>query len=684
MAKLSDDKEKNILKDIHDAIYYWYSYFSKNIEIMREHKCFAFVSQWTDWEIAELTRLQKPIMECNKVYDHIKRIVGEQRQNTAQIIIQPESYESGQEISEILTKIIKSKLIENNSDVHYQTAFENALVGGFGVLGVTTKYKNANSFEVDFELIDIPNAERSFFDASAKDPTKCDGDHCGMYTIMTKKLFEAKYPDIPYPQSFPSQWTMVNIFDWGNAEQISVVDFFKKEYFTKEKYLLANGIDRVVDTKELHAMEKAFEDYIENGALSDDVMPEYPVVLKSMRVTDYKIMHYRAIQGKIISAEVFPGKELPLVFVDGDSHIINDRQLTRPYISAAKDPQRFLNYLFVDTAYKIKNARGERFMGTPNNVKGVEEIWKNPENQQGILLAQPDPQTGMPTALPPAELPQSHLAHFQRAEMDIGASLGMHDASQGMIRNVESGVAVDQVIRQQNATNFVYVDNRNRGIKQLGKVILSMIPKLYDSERFIMMQNKDGKFEPLIVNQLLPDGTIKNDLTKGDYKVTLEVGPSFGQQKAYALAEFSKAMAADPAVFKLIGDLWAENLDVQNAGEVARRLKTIVPPDVLAKADGKEPHPPQPNPQMLMMEKQMQLEQETLKFKQQEAAATAALKQQENQLQILKMQVEQDKMISQNMVTNTKAQAEIRKAELDSKVNVVNAVHNLAKLTRNG
>ncbi len=57
----------------------------------------------------------------------------------------------------------------------------------------------------------------------------------------------------------------------------------------------------------------------------------------------------------------------------------------------------------------------EQWMGTPDNILGYEQLWRNPELQNGILIAKPDPKTGqMPQKLPQWELSQSLLLQFQR------------------------------------------------------------------------------------------------------------------------------------------------------------------------------------------------------------------------------------------------------------------------------
>ncbi len=109
----------------------------------------------------------------------------------------------------------------------------------------------------------------------------------------------------------------------------------------------------------------------------------------------------------------------------------------------------------------------------------------------------------------------------------------------------------------------------------------------------------------------------ENELDGGNYDIEIDTGPSFAVQKDIALEFFQQTIQANPQTFPLIADLWAKNLDVQYMPQIAERFKTLVPPQILAKEEGKQLPPQPPSPQEQMMAAEMQQKQQTIAINEQ-------------------------------------------------------------------
>jgi hypothetical protein len=125
-----------------------------------------------------------------------------------------------------------------------------------------------------------------------------------------------------------------------------------------------------------------------------------------------------------------------------------------------------------------------------------------------------------------------------------------------------------------------------------------------------------------------------------------------------------QTLQANPQTFPLIADLWAKNLDVQFMPQIAERFKTMVPPEILAKEEGKPPPPKQPNPQEQMMAQQQQM----MQMEMQEKMAEIQNKQQ-------KLQLEQEK----NELEKAELLLKAQKVQLDSQLDIYNHQANLEK-----
>jgi hypothetical protein len=355
---------------------------------------------------------------------------------------------------------------------------------------------------------------------------------------------------------------------------------------------------------------------------------------------------------------------LPIIFVDGDSYFIEGRQYTRSFIHEARDAQKCVNYFGSEIAAEVKNRRREQWLGTPDNISGYEQDWRNPELQMGILRAKPDPKTGqMPVKQPPWDLSPAIMQNFQRATQDIREILGFSETESLQGRDI-SGKARRERKLEGSMSAYVYFDNMNQAVEQGGRVVNDLLPYIIgEDERTMIISKKDGKTQSVTINERDRDGQIKNDLGIGDFDVEIDTGPSFAVQKEIALEFLQTTLQAQPQAFPLIADLWAKNLDVQFMPQMAERFKTMVPPDILAKEEGKEPPPKQPDPQMMMMQAEMQSKQADIQAKMKEIE----LKAQKLELEREQMQLDQAEIFIKAQEMQDKATSDVYKHQLDVK-----------------
>jgi hypothetical protein len=684
MNKISEKKEKKVLNELSKNILSWYSYWGSNIERMRNDKYFTYTSQWTDSEVRELTSLGKPVMQFNKLNDYVNKRKAEYDQNTPSPIVRGRSNKVPSEIVSIAEQELKNIFYKSNSDICFQTSFENALFG-FGAISVFTDYKDSYSFDLEIKIKSIENPERCFFDPSSKHVTKRDGNFCGEYVVMNRDEFEKEYPEINAPSGYDGNY-ITNYFYWFDSDMITVVHYYRKEFFFKDIYLLDNG--QSVDTKQLKVLEDQFNNFINEENQDSLTAPYYPKVINKRKTKDYKIWHYKCIADHVLECSVFPSKFLPIVYQDGNSKFIDGVQVTSSYIGFAKDAQRLHNYIGVDQATKLKNMRGERFMGTPDNVSGdLAQIWRNPENQQGILLANPDPVTGaMPMPLPTPELPQSYMAFFQQTERDIASILGMYDPKQGAGIGEISGVAIEKRMKQGSSSSYVYNNNAYIAMEQTCRVILDMMKNVYDSERDIESVDEAGNPKSIKINEMTYDGNIKNDMSKGDYVVEVYAGPSFPEQKQEQLKLLMQLGSLSPKILEVIIDLIGENFDIDKSELLSRRLATLLPKEIQEldkpEEEKEKAQQPMPNPMLLIEQKKLQIQEEELKTKQASIQADLMMKSKQHEYEMLKLQLEQDKLVSADVISRTKANAEIKRAEIDQKSSLIKSLQQIKQQAR--
>lgn len=667
--------EHDVLERASKNLNIWNSYFNENIVRGKDDMNFVLRDQWSAVERSEFTRLFKPAMTFNKLYDSTKKIAGEQRKNKPDLIVRSLTGKATQAQIDLRANLVRTISYQSQNDLVYQTAFKSALMMGFGAFQVGIEYESPMSFNqvIRYHLISDPTV--CSWDPTAVKPHKGDGNNCSRRFVLTRDEFFATYPYVVNPVSFTDPYMLLD-FQWQTRDTITVCDEYVKEWFPLMIYRLSNG--ETVTAEEWKKREKNFEDnreFVKDSIIGEIISREIPRIIGERQTQDYRIMHYRMIRNMIIDFTEWPSRQLPIPFVDGDSYYIEGRQYTKSFIHEARDAQKLLNYSRSETAAELKNRRREQWIGTPDNIIGYEQDWRNPELQMGILRAKPDPKTGqMPEKMPAWEISQGLFATSAASTQDIREILGFSETEELQGRDI-SGKARRERKLEGSMSAYVFFDNLNQAIEQGGRIVLDLLPYIYgEDERSVIISKKDGRSESIVLNERLDNGLIENQIDRGDYDIEIDSGPSFAVQKELSLEFFAQTLQAFPQAFPLIADLWAKNLDVQWMPQIADRFKTLVPPQILAKEEGKELPPQQPNPQEQMMQMEMQLKQ-----------AEIAEKQKEIEIKMQKLQLEQE----QNELAKAELLLKAQKIQTDTQLDVYNHEANIEKarithgLTRN-
>jgi hypothetical protein len=603
-TELSFEELDKIKKNVES----WYSYWNENLEVYKNDTRFVHGIQLDPSEISSFKKLHKPIFIVNKIYSLIKQVIGDMRKYTPNIAVRDELGTHEQKEVDLVCNILRNIAYKSENDIVYQIAGECALKGGYGAWRILTDYTSPKSFDLDIKLESIVDPTICFWDSNATKPSKEDGQYCGMYEMIDEDVFKERYPDVDPNNSalnvFPTQTS--NAFSWvenrGSKKVVAVVEYFKKEPYEKELLLLSNGAT-------LEARD--YDEYVKEFEKQARAMgrPQKLEIVDRRKTEDYNIIHYKLCGSQILAKTTWPGKYLPIIYLCGDRYFDEGKEYTISFGRYVQDLQKYLNYLQSDLAHGIMLARREQYLGTPENVKTreVQEIWRDPANVQGMLLAHRDSAGQMPVRQPPPEISQTEVMQYNITDQQIRSTLGMFQPVMGEGGTVaESGVAIAKRIQQSNTTNYIYFDNLKRAIAHGAKVIMDLIPEVYTNDRYVKATDKEGNTTIERVNyQDEQTGKMVNYLGVRDYALEVKAGSPFLLQKQEAFQQMMGLVQASPQVFPLIADLLAKNLDLENAGQIADRLKTIVPPEIMAKETGK-PLPPQPpNPAQIQSQAMM-------------------------------------------------------------------------------
>jgi hypothetical protein len=181
------------------------------------------------------------------------------------------------------------------------------------------------------------------------------------------------------------------------------------------------------------------------------------------------------------------------------------------------------------------------------------------------------------------------MAAAQEINSDMATIIGIYDPSQQLPGNM-SGKALNGQQMQVDLTNFDLYDNLTKSIAYTGKVILDLIPKIYDTERIMRIIGDDGKPDLLSINERDAVGRVKNDVTVGQYDVVMETGPGYNSKRQEAVEAMMPLLSGNQELFNVAADLVFRNMDFPGADTIADRLAAMNP---MAQIDDHSDIPPQ-------------------------------------------------------------------------------------------
>ena len=617
--------------EIKQCIETWENYWHDNKNTYNEYMQFVFGNQWLDEEARVFETYKKIPLTFNKLAPMANHLLGEQRQNTPTLQCEPDE-SVPEQTAEVRTALVKDITINSDTNVVFQTAFQSAITGGFGAFYVDTEYENDYSFNQVIRLRKAEIPTRFYWDVSSISPCKTDGSHAGFRTRMSRDKFASIYGKKIEEKIPPSNIEEGTVFN--DDESVTITTHFKRIYKKETIYKLSNG--RTLDSKEFKMLEKIM--------VGDDEMlldgEELVTILEERSAPRYKVKKYMYAGDYELESEDFPSEQLPVIFVDQSSFFNKEgTQVCRPFFKDTKDAQRYINYLGTQSAYLVKIGRYDQFLIAAGNARSNDtaQIWRDPSNLQGGLKFDEVPSGFIPQQLKPPELSQSLVQQYERAERDIQTCTGMYNTMMGEQGNETSKLAIDARTKRGNYNTHLPFDSLNRAISVAGQIVNEMIPKVYDTERTMMLNMKEKGMTAVPINKPMDEygGQMQNDMTKGRYTIRLQPGPSWEGQKQEALNSMQLILQANPELFNLIADLYVENLPLMNNLELRNRLKTIVPPEIIEAGKTGEPVPPKPqapDPMIQIKMQELQLKQQQLQMEQQKLQMDAQEKGQDIQM----------------------------------------------------
>lgn len=575
--------------------------------------------QWPDEVKHQRNIDRRPCLTVNRIPQFIRQVTNDQRQNRPAIKVSPVDDQADVETAKVYQGIIRHIEYNSNADIAYDTAFESAATHGFGYFRVITDYCNEDSFEQDIKIKRIRNPFTVYLDPNSQEPDASDAEWGFIFEDMSQEDYKSQYGSSELASMREWRGLGDKAPGWIQDNGVRIAEYFYKEYKETEIVLIEdkNGFR---ETVELAKMEKNPELFVDME------------IIDKRKTRMFKIHWCKINAIEVLEKTEWLGKYIPIIPVYGDEIDLDGRRIFEGVVRHAKDPQRMYNYWASSETETIALAPKAPFIGAEGQFEGHEEAWRTANvRNHAFLEYKPKSLNGQPMGPPQRNNFEPPIAAITNARMqsseDLKATTGIYDAALGARSNESSGIAIQRRNFQAQTSNFHYIDNMSRALRHLGRILIDLIPKVYDTARSVRVIGEDDEQKIVLINQIFQEGNQqkKIDLQHGKYDVTISSGPSYASMREEALDSMLALTQKYPKVAEVAGDLMIKNMNWPGAEEIAERIKKTIPPEFLAdEADKVIPAPVKAQMEQMgtlidqltaqLNEKTEMIEQETKKY----------------------------------------------------------------------
>lgn len=585
---MAKTKDEDILSEASRRFKLGTEAWRKNREMGTEDLEFLIGDQWP--EDVRQQRAGRPCLTINKLPATVDKVIGDARQNKMSIKIRPIDDNQDPKRAEVMAGLIRD-IERAGADVAYQTALEGAISCAQGYFRVVTQYNSEDTFDQDIRIKRILNPMSVTIDPNAEAADGSDARWAFITEMVPRSEFEEKYPDLTvgdFDAETDDAWS-----DWFDREDhVRIGEYWRLVPKKKTIVQMSDGTVTEMD------VVKPVLDELEQQGIT--IVRQRDV--KSQAVEWYLIGRRQIIDGPID----WPGIHIPIIPVWGKETVVRGERYLRSLVRFAKDPQRMYNYWRSASTELVALSPKSPWLVTPDQIEGFESEWRrvNSDNLP-YLPYNPQPDAPMPQRQMPPTIPTGAIQETQIAADDLKATTGIYDASLGAQGNETSGRAITARQRQSDISTYSFHDNLRRAIEFCGRILVDLIPRIYDTNRVIRIIGPDETEQVVEINKRIVDvqtgqTVIINDLTIGKYDVEVDVGPSYATKRMEAVDAMLELVKAFPAMMQVAGDLLIKNLDVPEAQEMADRMRRIMPPQLLGEAPPRQQVPNAMQPQQAM------------------------------------------------------------------------------------
>ena len=275
-------------------------------------------------------------------------------------------------------------------------------------------------------------------------------------------------------------------------------------------------------------------------------------------------------------------------------------------------PQEQLNKISSQELHIVNTTANSGWIVESGSLAGMDADDLEEHGAETGLVLEFNRGSNPPAKIPPNQIPTGLDRISQKAAINIKSISGISDSMLGTDSPEVSGVAIQAKQNRGAMMIQVPLDNLAKSRQYLAEKILNLVQAYYTEERVVQIVNEADPMkgsDPMVLNQMTPEGEIINDLTVGEYDVVISSSPA---RDNFDEMQFAEALQLRQVGVPIPNDVVVDFSHLARKGEIAQRIRAM---------EGTNP-PSEQEAQMMQFQMEAQIRKIQLEIAKLEAEAT--------------------------------------------------------------
>jgi len=562
--------------------------------------------QWDNWVVGDRQTANRPCLTINKTQQHNLQIINDGKQNKPGVTIRPVGDEASFEAAQVFQEVVRHIEYISSAENVYDNAATFQVNAGWGYWRVSVEKING-TFDKEIFIRRIKDPRSVYLDFNINEVDGSDAWYGFIFDDMPKDMYEAKHPN--FKDVGNVAFSSNDYPGWLQQDTVRVAEYYRKSAKPdKLVYFILPITQEEIGPIKWSKLPKEGKDQFNEIKAREGNLPEEDRTYREQDELSEEIVCYKIAGNRIIDKKPWLGKYIPIVRLPGTETVIDGIWDCKGHTRALLDPQRIYN---INSSANVEFGALQSkspLTASPAAIEGHEELYArmNIDNASVLLYNEYDEEgrkLSPPQRMVAPQASPAYVQQMQIAQNEMMMVSGQYQAQMGENENAKSGVAINARQRQGDRATYHFIDNQAIAIRFTGKILIDLIPKIYDTKRVLRIEAKDNSIMNVTIDPKAEKPYEKKEAVDvpqndnhqqivdvifnpsvGIYDVQADTGPSFATRRQEAFNALTQIAAQNKEFMGIAGDILWKVADFPEAQVLAQRWRKIIPKNITGDA----------------------------------------------------------------------------------------------------